>query len=186
MKKSIPRQQAIKNNDKTYEGRPCKEGHTKRYTSNKNCKICLYKMNEGYRKNNKEKIKEYGKQYRQRPEVKKHHNEWKRKRYTEDKVVKVKKLIQCSLWHFCKSKGGTKTRRTEELLDYTVEELKEHLESLFKDGMTWENQGKWHIDHRIPQSYFTEIDQLKECFALENLKPEWGKWNQSKGNRFIG
>ena len=54
MKKSIPRQQAIKNNDKTYEGQPCKEGHTTRYTSNKNCKICLYERNVGYRKNNKE------------------------------------------------------------------------------------------------------------------------------------
>ena len=52
--------------------------------------------------------------------------------------------------------------------------------------MTWANQGEWHIDHRIPQSFFTSIDQLKECFALSNLKPEWGSWNISKGNRFIG
>jgi len=27
---------------------------------------------------------------------------------------------------------------------------------------------------------------MKECFALDNLKPEWGEWNMSKGNRFIG
>ena len=52
--------------------------------------------------------------------------------------------------------------------------------------MTWDNQGDWHIDHIIPQSYFTSIDQIRECFALSNLKPEWGEWNMSKGNRFIG
>ena len=108
------------------------------------------------------------------------------KRYRSEPVYRLKDIRKRQLLQFIKRVGGTKTRRTEELLGYTTEELKVHLESLFKDGMTWENQGKWHIDHRIPQSYFTSIDQIKECFALENLKPEWGEWNMSKGNRFIG
>ena len=29
-------------------------------------------------------------------------------------------------------------------------------------------------------------EQWKECYALENLKPEWKEYNMSKGNRFIG
>ena len=40
MKKMSPRQQAIKNNDKTYEGRPCKEGHTTRSTKWRTCIEC--------------------------------------------------------------------------------------------------------------------------------------------------
>jgi len=112
--------------------------------------------------------------------------EYRMKRYRSEPVYRLKDIRKRQLLQFIKRVGGTKTRRTEALLGYTTEELKVHLESLFKDGMTWENQGKWHIDHRIPQSYFTSIDQIKECFALENLKPEWGEWNMSKGNRFIG
>ena len=42
------------------------------------------------------------------------------------------------------------------------------------------------IDHIIPVSYFTSIDQMKECFALSNLKPEWAEWNAWKKNRFMG
>ena len=29
----------------------------------------------------------------------------------------------------------------------TYKELLDHLESQFEEGMTWENQGEWHIDH---------------------------------------
>ena len=196
-----PRQQVIKNGDKFYEGRPCKEGHTKRYAKDCGCVECSKeKFQEFYRNNreevdernrqyaldNKENKSEYDRQYNQRPEVKKRINKLWKERYNEDEVFKVKKLLQSQLRHFCNSVNGKKKGRTEELLGYPVKELRDHLESLFKDGMTWENQGKWHIDHRIPQSFFTSIDQIPECFALKNLKPEWGEWNMSKGNRFIG
>ncbi len=133
-----------------------------------------------------EKILERQKIYQNTPEYKKHRAEMRSNRYQNDPVYRLKDIRASQLRRFIKRVGGTKTGRTEELLGYTVEELKNHLESLFKEGMTWENQGKWHIDHKIPQSYFTSIDQIKECFALDNLKPEWGEWNMSKGNRFIG
>ena len=101
----------------------------------------------------------------------------------------MKVVLSKAVRYFCKSRGKTKSNKTQKLLGYTAENFKKHIESLFKDGMTWDNYGKnggWEIDHRIPQSYFTSVYQLKECFALENLKPEWGDWNRNKGNRFIG
>ena len=182
-----PRQQAIKNNDKTYEGRPCKEGHITRWTKWCTCVECERarwgKMNERQKEKHRARTRSI---YNSSPEVKKKKTEYRMKKYHTDPVYRLKDIRKRQLLQFIKRVGGTKTRRTEELLGYTAEELKDHLESLFKDGMTWENQGKWHIDHKIPQSYFTSIDQIKECFALENLKPEWGEWNMSKGNRFIG
>jgi len=176
------RQTAMKNGDMFYEGMPCKEGHTKRYTSSRTCVECR----EQYYFDNKDSYKELFKKYFQRPDVKKEKYAYLRKRYKENKLFRIKKLIQNSLWRYCKNRREKKNGRTEELLGYTVKELKEHLESLFKEGMTWDNQGEWHIDHIIPQSYFTSIDQIRECFALDNLKPEWAEWNMSKGNRFIG
>ena len=196
-----PRQTAIKNDDMFYEGKPCKKGHTRRYVQNRGCVVCekerlsqywldnKEQMNDRTRQwklDNEEKHKAKKKQYYLRPEIKKVANARERKRYKEDEMFRVKKLIQHSLWWYCKKRNVKKEGRTYELLGYTVKELKEHLESLFKEGMTWDNQGEWHIDHRIPASYFMREDQMRECFALDNLKPEWAEWNMSKGNRFIG
>ena len=181
-----PRQIAIKNGDTTYEGRPCKKGHTTRNTKYRDCIECSKEKKSYCYQRDKEKIRKRNKILNATPEYKKHHAEWKKKRYHSDPVCRLKDIRRKQLLQFIKRVGGTKTGRTEELLGYTAEELKNHLESLFKEGMTWENHGKWHIDHKIPASYFTSIDQINECFALDNLKPEWGEWNMSKGNRFIG
>jgi len=135
---------------------------------------------------NKKQILEKKKLRVQTPEFKLRHTTWKMKKYHEDPVYRAKDILRRQVYQFCKNKNGKKEGRTHELLGYNGKELCEHLESLFKDGMTWDNQGEWHIDHRIPQSHFTNIDQLKECFALDNLKPEWAEWNMSKSNRFIG
>ena len=193
------RQTAIKNGDMFYEGKPCKKGHTRRYVQNRGCVVCEKERLSQYWLDNKEKLSERGRQWRldnnykeqrrqhyQRPEIKKARYAYDRNRYKEDELFRVKKLLSKQVYRWCKFIGSSKTGRTEELLGYTAEKLKIHIESLFKEGMTWENQGKWHIDHRIPQSDFTLIDQMRECFALDNLKPEWGEWNMSKGNRFIG
>jgi len=72
---------------------------------------------------------------------------------------------------------GAKSRQHwEELVDYTVDQLKEHLERLFTPEMSWENYGKyWEIDHKIPLSAFNfehpeDID-FRRCWTLKNLQP---------------
>ena len=35
----------------------------------------------------------------------------------------------------------------DNLLKYTANELKNHLENLFTDGMSWSNYGEWQVDH---------------------------------------
>jgi hypothetical protein len=125
-----------------------------------------------YKKNKEKIIKQKGEYYT--------------KRYHNDELFRIKEILRSQVRSFCKTVNGKKVGRTHELLGYTAVELKTHLESLFKEGMTWGNQGKWHIDHKKPMSWFTSIDQMKECFALENLKPEWAEWNKWKSNRFIG
>ena len=181
-----PRQTAIRNGDMFYEGKPCKKGHTTRYASDRRCVLCKKIIDAKTYRKDKEKILKRNKIRYATPEYKKYHTEWKMKKYYNDPVYRLKEIRQKHLRNFIKRIGGTKTGRTEDLLGYTTEELKTHLESLFQEGMTWNNHGKWHIDHIIPQSHFISIDQIKECFALDNLKPEWAEWNMSKGNRFIG
>lgn len=61
-----------------------------------------------------------------------------------------------------------------------------HIEEQFKEGMSWENHGKWHIDHVVPIKYNnpTLEEQIERLHYL-NLQPLWAEDNKSKGNRFI-
>ena len=80
-------------------------------------------------------------------------------------------------------------RKWEDLVGYTVSDLKGHIEKQFKDGMTWELflRGEIHIDHKIPKSLFIysnpDDESFKACWALENLQPLWAIDNCKKGNR---
>lgn len=83
--------------------------------------------------------------------------------------------------------GSKSGRRTFELLGYSVDELKAHLEALFEDGMSWENYGEWHIDHKIPlaaHNYETPDDiDFKRAWSLDNLQPLWAEDNWRKNAR---
>ena len=65
---------------------------------------------------------------------------------------------------------------------------KESKQSLFSEGMTWDNWSLngWHIDHKIPLSWFNleNINCQKIAFHYTNMKPMWGKDNIAKNNRY--
>jgi len=69
------------------------------------------------------------------------------------------------------------------LLGCTRQEWRDHLESQFTDGMSWDNYGEWHVDHIIPVSAFDQTDpeQQKECWNYLNTQPLWAKDNMAKG-----
>lgn len=82
--------------------------------------------------------------------------------------------------------GGVKAARTAELIGCSVAELRAHLERQFSAGMTWENWGKWHIDHKRPCASFdlTDPAQQRQCFHFSNLQPLWAADNIRKSDRF--
>lgn len=84
-------------------------------------------------------------------------------------------------------KGGKGGRPWRKLVSYSLDDLKEHLERQFTKGMTWENMGKWHVDHILPLALFSfetpEDEAFKAAWALTNLRPLWGPENTKKGAR---
>lgn len=78
--------------------------------------------------------------------------------------------------------GGKKEGSTYQILGYSAAELKEHMEKLFVDGMTWDNWGKWHIDHITPISKFEKNTDPKIVNSLDNLQPLWMEDNIRKSN----
>ena len=77
-----------------------------------------------------------------------------------------------------------------EYLGCTIEELRQHIESQFKEGMSWVNYGKWHIDHKIPIAYKQDgisptLEVVAKRLHYTNTQPLWAEENISKGNRYI-
>lgn len=75
-------------------------------------------------------------------------------------------------------------RKTSSILSYIgcdIEVLRSHIESQFRDGMTWDNYGVsgWHLDHLIPCSFFnlTKEDHIRVCFNWQNIRPLSSKDN---------
>lgn len=109
-----------------------------------------------------------------------HHQE----KYQNNIDFKIKRLLRSRL--NLALKNNQKSGHTLELLGCTIEHLKQHLESQFEPGMTWENYGtEWHIDHIIPCTYFdlTDPEQQRICFNCRNLQPMWGSENIKKSNK---
>tara|TARA_R110001592_G_C13122930_1_gene745938 strand:- start:607 stop:1872 length:1266 start_codon:yes stop_codon:yes gene_type:complete len=126
-----------------------------------------------WRKENRDKVRAYAKNPRQR----------------------MFKSVRRRLKDFMR----TKDQNYSKDVGKTKKELVEYLESLWVDGMSWDNygagedfkhEGVWHIDHRIPLSKWdSDKHLLPEYFEgmspnhYFNLQPLWGKENISKSNK---
>ena len=79
-------------------------------------------------------------------------------------------------------------------LGCTSEELRDHLASLFQEGMTLENHGEWHIDHILPLAshdkdsegnWCTKSDYNRKLIHYTNLQPLWAEDNLKKSNKLL-
>jgi hypothetical protein len=80
----------------------------------------------------------------------------------------------------------SKSKKFKEYIGCTPVEFREYIESLFTEGMNWNNHGKkksnWQIDHIIPIYKFDLAigKDRKKCFHYTNLRPFWRHDNQSQ------
>jgi len=83
-------------------------------------------------------------------------------------------------------KGNRKSDTTKNLVGCSIEDLKDYLQLKFKYGMSWDNYGKWHVDHIKPCSKFdfSDPEQQRICFYYTNLQPLWAIENIRKSNKF--
>lgn len=152
------------------------------------CKSC-YKE---YYEKNKEKIKQSVKKYKQEnKETVKEYN----KKY--DKIYQSNKLKNNSFYRFKHNtrnlitmsfKRGKnqfkKSAKTETILGCTILEFRNHIESKFIDGMNWNNQGEWHLDHIKPLALATTEEEVIEFNHYTNFQPLWASDNFKKGSKY--
>lgn len=108
---------------------------------------------------------------------------WANNKYATDIKFRIKSAIQARIR--AAIKNNYKAAGTTELIGCSIEYLKCYLEFQFKDGMSWDNYGEWHVDHRIPCASFdlSDPEQQKACFHYTNLQPLWWIDNVRKGAR---
>ncbi len=80
-----------------------------------------------------------------------------------------------------KRNGFKKSSKLFNILGCSFEEFKDHLESQFQPGMSWDNRHLWHIDHIMPVSMAKNYDELVRLNHYRNLRPLWAFDNISKG-----
>lgn len=132
-----------------------------------------------------EKARERSKLRKTDPRLREQYNDWYRKSLNESPRKRIGNHFRVMMHRALgKKKEG---RSWREFVDYSLEELMQHLERQLLPGMTWGNQGEWHIDHIIPQSSFRfsspDDPEFKACWALSNLRPMWAKENIQKNAR---
>lgn len=149
----------------------------------------MRKKNKEYYWDNLGKHKEYGKKYRSnnRDKARQSQKEYMKRKRESDPVFKLNHNISTGIYNSLK--GNKNGHHWEDLVGYSLSDLKNHLEVQFKDGITWQNYGKWHIDHIVAKSLFNikgpKSKGFKKCWALENLRPMWAKENIKKKNKLF-
>jgi hypothetical protein len=154
------------------------------------CKTCAKKIQNQYYKENKNRVLQRKKIYRNTDEYKKRSREYELE-YSKIRKVRGKTLtvrfsmsLRDILKRCLKYKGIKKNSRTFEILGYDVKKFRQRIECQFKDGMCWENYGDWEIDHKKPISKFDKSAKISLINSLCNLQPLWKKDNRMKGNKF--
>jgi hypothetical protein len=162
------------------------------------CKSCRKMINATYKKNNKDKVNKKNTEYREnkREEIKElariHYQKNKfeirevlNEKYKSDPVFRLKTKIRNALYSAFRSKSIIKNSKMLNILGTSFDNFQFVIESQFKDGMTWENMDKWHIDHKVPLSLAKTEDDLHRLNHYTNFQPLWVSENLKKNNKLF-
>jgi hypothetical protein len=141
--------------------------------------------------NKREYLNQYHKEWREKNIDKHRENKrnYEKTRKANDPLYKLIANFRTAIYTVLKENNMNKYGHYFEILKYSPDELSNHLETKFTDGMTWENYGEWHVDHIKPISSFNfnEVgdEEFLKCWSLDNLQPMWGEENIRKSNKVL-
>jgi hypothetical protein len=107
-------------------------------------------------------------------------------RWLKNPKNKIIKSLRDRLKAFILQGRAVKFMRSANLCGCELDFLRGYIEAKFLPGMTWENHGKWHLDHIRPCATFDllNVDEQRACFHYSNLQPLWALDNIRKGASF--
>lgn len=148
----------------------CRKTNLERYHKNKN----RYQQSSNqWKRNNRDKI-----------------NKYRRDRRKNNLQCRIDENLRSGFKQALKAQMSCNftSNASFNLLGCSFTKLKEHIESMFKEGMSWSNYGEWHIDHIKPLCMHDLSIPEEQALAChyKNLQPLWGIENMSKGGRRVG
>jgi hypothetical protein len=112
----------------------------------------------------------------------------RKKKIMSDDSFRIRLRVSGRVQQALARQGSSKCAKSMEYVGCSKEQLINYLELKFTDGMSWDNYGKWHIDHIRPCASFdlTDPGRQRECFHYTNLQPLWAKDNLRKSDKWDG
>ncbi len=147
-----------------------------------------------WKKENKDKVKRSDLKNREKIRARTNSEETKirkraraKERSLTDPVYNLRRRLRSRFYSAVNVKGIAKNASIMKYTGCTSEELKTHLELLFKPGMAWGKAGSFEVDHIIPISSFnlTKEENLYRCFHFSNLQPLTPIENREKSNKIF-
>jgi hypothetical protein len=140
-----------------------------------------------YRQENRENILAKERRYRKgnADRIRANYREYVKNRRMIDPNFKLRGNLRNRVKDVLNRGKYKKSAHTMELLGCTVDFFKKHLESRFRDGMSWDNYGGksgWQIDHILPCASFdlSKPEEQRVCFHYTNLQPLLADENRKK------
>jgi hypothetical protein len=168
---------------KNYYCNQCQKEYYLKWLDKNNNKV------KEWKEKNKEKISTKEKEWRidNKEKFNAYHNNYHKQR-RKDPLRKLHKFIAAGVYRGIKF-GSKDTSSLDIVGTNSWGKLKQYIESKFTDGMNWNNYGKgknnetWHIDHIIPISSATTLEEVKKLNHYTNLRPMWCSDNIRKSNK---
>lgn len=178
-------------------GAKCDTKHIRKFR----CQSCAATEGSAYYQSNKDKMRNYAKRWasknkdkvrcmgnRYRAEnsekITKRASRWKALRRKNSPEFRMICNLRSRLCSYIKSRGASKRCGTMEMVGICKDQLRHHIENQFTEGMSWDNYGKWHIDHIKPLRLCdpNNIASLSQFMHYTNLRPLWAKENISRNS----
>lgn len=110
---------------------------------------------------------------------------YRRRRLLRDPLYKCKLRIRSLIGQVFIKMNYTKKSICTEILGTDWKGFQSHIQSKFKEGMTWENYGEWEYDHIIPISIAKDEGEVIKLNHYTNFQPLWKEENKLKSNKIL-
>ena len=110
-------------------------------------------------------------------------NRRRRERRKTDSLYHLKESVRNLIYKSLIRTNFPKQEEAEIILGISVKEFKKYIENKFQEGMTWNNYGKWHLDHIIPISSAKTKEDVYRLCHYTNFQPLWAEDNIRKSNK---
>jgi hypothetical protein len=150
------------------------------------CNECLIKYNNYY-KNRYNKEREHLRYLKRKKRLLQTNAIWHSFKYKTDIRYRLLNNVKNRFKSFIRNCKKNLKSSFSKTLGCDKETFFNHIESSFKDGMSWDNYSfnTWHIDHIVPLSLFDPTDelQLRLCNNYQNLQALSCEDNLKKNNK---